>query len=191
MRYQEGESESISISSFRIYMLGVFHWIYVKGAYLWPWANQLGVSNHQVTSPIIVAITYHKIIMCQVVFSSSFRARSLASVQHLVHASMANGKHAGVSAVDDGPLLPSLLLSFEEEPSPLLFLVLAARIESTHDTNDFCWILHCNSHAVGSTSLAIVMLLLLPSSASFLIGKDHIPLPMHTLEAGRNERMIK
>ena len=75
-------------------------------------------------------------MMCQVVFSSSsIRARSLASVQHLVHASMANGKHAGVSAaVDDGPL-PSLL-SFEEEPSPLLFL--AARIESTHDTNDFC-----------------------------------------------------
>ena len=110
-------------------------------------------------------------MMCQVFSSSSIRARSLASVQHLVHAATANGKHPGVSvAVDDGPLLPSSL-SFEEEPS-LLFL--AARIESTHDTNDFCCILHCISHAVGSTSLAIVILLLLPSSASFLMGKDHI-----------------
>jgi len=143
---QEGESESISKSSFRRYNFTTKR---INSNRLLP--GTYFDQNHLDCRAKICEEPCH--VHVEVVYIFSSCSLKLASSQHLVQAATAKGKHSGVA--DDDPswlnLLDSLEISLLSEEAASF----ADRIESTQATSAFCSERHSFWQAVGSVSLPL------------------------------------
>ena len=121
--------------------------------------------------------------------SSAVRIRHdvvwLASAQHLVHASTAGNKHAGVVvvAVSTEVDVDSSTPPFPSPPLVVNSIARAARMESTHETNVFCSIGHFSWHTLSLVELdspscmaagAAAAVLPLSIAWVFTVEKGHI-----------------